>query len=317
MTRKQGAIHDKFLKRIMFNPDTAKVFFRERLPESWSSRMASERPERMPGDFIDKELAEHQSDVLYRVRLTNGKEGMVYILTDHKSSPDYKIALQLQRYMNRVWDRLSEEKNWRPLPEIWPVVIYNGNRSWNVPTNFAGLFETDPENPVQNIPDFAYHLIDLSQIADDELSGQRRLRAFLTVMKHIQRPDFLDHTDTILAELRFLDSVDEETILRYIIKKCSKDLDQPAFDALAVYIDPDKKDEIMASVMREWVEQGRVEGKVEGKMEDLSLILTRRFGTLSDAVSDKIENADIESLKHWFDKAIDASSLDDVFKSTN
>ncbi len=307
MTKNKGAIHDKFLKRIMFNPDTAAVFFREHLPENWSSRMVSEHLERMPGDFIDEELAEHQTDVLYRVRLTNDKEGMVYILTDHKSSPDYKIVLQLQRYMNKIWLQLAEKSNWRPLPEIWPVVIYNGNRSWNVPTNFAGLFETDPENPVQNIPDFAYHLIDLSQIPDDELSAQRRLRAFLTVMKHIQRPDFLDHTATILAELRFLDSVDEETIIRYIIKKWIKNLDQTTIDALAVYIDPDKKDEIMASIVQEW--------KAEGKAELLTEQLEHSFGSLSNDIKEKITRADAETIKLWGEKILKASSLDDVFKS--
>ena len=206
------------------------------------------------------------------------------------------------------------------MPEIWPVVIYNGNRSWNVPTNFAGLFEVDPENPVQNIPDFEYHLIDLSQIPDDELSAQRRLRAFLTVMKHIQRPDFLDHTDIILAELRFLDSVDEGTIIRYIVKKWIKDLDQPAFDALAVYIDPDSKDEIMASIVQEWVEKGEIKGKaegiVEGKAELLTELLHERFGSLSKDVKERISSADADAVGSWFSKAIKATNLDDIFKNT-
>ena len=69
----------------------------------------------------------------------------------------------------------------------------------------------------------------------------------------------------------------------------------------------------MTGITQEWREEGIEIGVVKGKVEDLSLLLTRRFGTLSDAVSQKIEKADIESLKHWFDKAIDASSLDAVF----
>jgi hypothetical protein len=124
----------------------------------------------------------------------------------------------------------------------------------------------------------------LSQIADDELSEQRRLRAFLTIMKHIQRPDFLNHTDTILAELCFLDSVDVKTILRYIMKKWMKDLDQTTIDTLAVYIDPDKKDEIMASVVQEWVDQGKIEGKAEGKAELFIRLLERRFGFVSNEI---------------------------------
>ena len=49
------------------------------------------------------------------------------------------------------------------------------------------------------------------------------LHAFLTVMKHIQRPDFLDHIGTIMAELHHLEPVDIIAILPYVVKKWRQD----------------------------------------------------------------------------------------------
>ena len=65
-----------------------------------------------------------------------------------------------------------------------------------------------PDELAPYLPDFEYMLIDLSEIDDGDLSSDRRLRAFLIVMKHIQRPDFLDHSGTIMAELHHLEPVD-------------------------------------------------------------------------------------------------------------
>ncbi|MGY6214417.1 Rpn family recombination-promoting nuclease/putative transposase [Methylolobus aquaticus] len=45
--------------------------------------------------FVDPELAEHHSDLLYAVRWLNGKPGYVYVLFEHKSYPERRIALDI------------------------------------------------------------------------------------------------------------------------------------------------------------------------------------------------------------------------------
>ncbi len=105
--------------------------------------------------------------------------------------------------------------------------------------------------------------------------------------------------------------MDVKIILRYIIKKWIKDLDQTTIDGLAVYIDPDKKDEVMASVVQEWVDQGRVDEKVKS----LIRLLEGRLGSISGDLKSKISKADASTIDGWFDKAINASKLDEVFKN--
>lgn len=47
--------------------------------------------------FIDEALAEHYSDLLYRVRLKAEKEAYIYLLFEHESAPAPRVALGLLR----------------------------------------------------------------------------------------------------------------------------------------------------------------------------------------------------------------------------
>ena len=98
----------------------------------------------IPGTFIDRQLEAHRTDLLYRVQLKTGEPGYIYILFEHKSSPEPLTPLQLFRYMGRIWTKLHAEQNDRPpLPAIMPLVVYNGTRPWNVAGNFKDLFDSD------------------------------------------------------------------------------------------------------------------------------------------------------------------------------
>lgn len=53
--------------------------------------------------FIEKDLAEYHSDILYKVKLTNGSQGFIYVLFEHKSYYDRFVHLQLLEYMVKIW----------------------------------------------------------------------------------------------------------------------------------------------------------------------------------------------------------------------
>jgi predicted transposase/invertase (TIGR01784 family) len=53
--------------------------------------------------FVDKELREHFSDIIYQVDLKQGDSAYIYLLFEHKSYSDPLIALHLLRYMIKIW----------------------------------------------------------------------------------------------------------------------------------------------------------------------------------------------------------------------
>jgi len=58
---------------------------------------------------------------------------------------------------------------------------------------------------------------------------------------------------------------------------------------------------------------GRAEGEAKGWAWSLSTLLVARFGPLPSSLQTRIQTADLQSLKCWFDRALHASNLSAVF----
>ena len=68
---------------------------------------------------------------------------------------------------------------------------------------------------------------------------------------------------------------------------------------------------------QEGLQVGRAEGKAEGEARGLARslvrLLERRFGPLPQDLTARIAVAELETIERWFDAAIDAAALADVF----
>jgi predicted transposase YdaD len=70
---------------------------------------------------------------------------------------------------------------------------------------------------------------------------------------------------------------------------------------------------LIERVMQQGMQQGRQEGEKKGEALALQRLLTKRFGTISSDVTAKIAGATVEQIEAWFDLAIDAAQIADVF----
>lgn len=118
--------HDAFFKQLFTRPEAAEDFVRHYLPPEVVAVLEPGSLTITKDSFIDEALAEHYSDLLYRVQLKTSEDAYIYLLFEHKSAPAPRVALDLLRYMVRIWDFLSKQGNKTPLPAILPLVIYHG-----------------------------------------------------------------------------------------------------------------------------------------------------------------------------------------------
>ncbi len=83
--------------------------------------------------FVEKELKDYFSDILYNVALKSRpktrsqvEEGHVYLLFEHKSYPESFIHLQLLEYTIKIWRLFLKQKKTckknRRLPIVIPIV---------------------------------------------------------------------------------------------------------------------------------------------------------------------------------------------------
>jgi predicted transposase YdaD len=175
MSEQIANIHDAFFKQVLSEPALAGTFLREHLPPDVAILLSPEPPELVAGSFVDEELRQHRSDLLFRVQLKVGRDAFAYVLTEHKSSPDPSARLQLLRYVVRVlthwYDRNQQQL---PLPPVLPLLAHQGPEGWTFSCEFVDLFGTVPESLVLYLPSFRHALVDLAPMDDSTLSAEVR-----------------------------------------------------------------------------------------------------------------------------------------------
>jgi flagellar biosynthesis/type III secretory pathway protein FliH len=67
--------------------------------------------------------------------------------------------------------------------------------------------------------------------------------------------------------------------------------------------------------LQEGLQKGELNGLQKGEMLALQRLLAKRFGVIPMETVTLISQAPLEDIERWFDRAIDAKLLSDVFKN--
>ena len=245
MSNQVANIHDAFFKQVLSDPKLADTFLREHLPADVVGLFGPEPPEPVPGSFVDEDLRQHHSDLLFRVRLKTGSDAFAYVLLEHKSSSDPGARLQLLRYVVRILTQWYEQNQEQlPLPPVLPLLAHQGPGAWKPSCEFADLFGTVPAPLSPYLPSFRHGLVDLARVEDPALSTEVRLRAFLKALKYSRRSDLLDCIDILLAEAPALDEKDLFVILTYLDKGPTALNNKVMHEALLRLV-PDRTEQVM------------------------------------------------------------------------
>ena len=298
------------------------------MPPAVADRLGPDAPELVSGSFVSRELQEHQTDRLYRVRMMDGETAFIYALIEHKSSPDPHVALQLLSYMVQIWQwwirQESSARNGgrRRLPPIFPMVVYHGEADWRIPLDFIGGVDLCADNALRpHHLDFRYSLADLGRIDDARLSRETRLRIGLLILKRGSGDGDMRETLLVLGRAALSIGFDDLVALVHYILLESNEVEAAVLRGVLREIVPDQEARIMSIAAEEWKAEGiqigqamgKAEGKAEGKADMLLRLLRRRFDSLPETVIAKVRNASEDQLNEWADNILDAQTLDMVF----
>lgn len=272
--------HDEFFKSMMFEWPVAKDFFESNFPAELLSLIKLDTIVLVPGDLVDKELRMLHTDILYKVELKEGGEGYIFILVEHYSTPDPTMAFRTLNYVMRILDRHVKEysnagKNSLPLPYIFPIVYYNGEKAFKGERYLFNLFGKYKEQ-VEKIFNGSLNLVDISVEADMDIRGQKRASLLSWCMRYSQQREFLSHLPEFgqyVKDLRLVSAwtVEDEnrakTMINYMIRSLnttanSETLIEAMYNAL-----PSELEGTVATLAEQLFEKGTLKGKIEGKKE--------------------------------------------------
>ncbi|WP_366656033.1 Rpn family recombination-promoting nuclease/putative transposase [Fodinicurvata sp. EGI_FJ10296] len=310
--------HDALFKALLDDPRRAAAVLNDYLPPEIVPLLGHALPEPVDGSFIDEDLANSQSDRLFRVRTRDGRSALVYALLEHKSSVDPATPIQLGTYLLRIWRRHGDapDGNFRRLPPIIPIVFYHGRQPWSVPTAIIDCIDADAPLKEQ-LRDLRYTVHHLNERPDNALSNHRDVAAVFMALKHLRdEPAAFD----ILVRILGLPAADTQLLKQLIqyILTTQPSIDRDGWQQLISAARPQEEDTVMSIAIRQWQEEGRLqglvqgkaEGKAEGMAESLIQILETRFHRLDQNVKDCIRMQSAEALSMATKRALVAPTFE-------
>lgn len=217
--------HDRFFKKTFGETENAKDFTAGILPEEIGCILDFETLTIENTDYVDKNLKEYFSDIVYHIQTKTNSSLKIPILLEHKSFPDNKLPVQILKYMVEIWLKDISDKN-PPTPVI-PIIIYHGKQEWKKP-EFKNLFIDFPGEIKKFIPDLNLLFVDLSSYSDSQIKNQifsiSALKLGLLIMKNIFNQEKLtknieNYFETMRTSLEDENSFNFlEAVINYIYK---------------------------------------------------------------------------------------------------
>ena len=226
------------------------------------------------------------------------------------------MPLRMLEYVTKIIRKYLQENGDGPLPLVYPCVLYNGSRAYSYTTDLFDLFQ-NPEM-ARKIFLKPFQLIDLTQLADDDLKKESLLGIMEMLLKYVFVRDTISLVKGIADLLQQADQMKEVELLResaqYVFQTSREELSRSeVLNEFKKHLSPLTQKNIM-TLAEAWIEEGRQEGRQEGMQKLFLKQLRRRF---PDQVTfnhlQLIEEADSDSLSLWGEKLIDADSIEEVF----
>ena len=175
--------YDKAYKMLLRNPEVFCQFMRSLVKEDLAQNLRPDQLQAVNKSFINSQHKETESDLIYKVALTPEQDAYFYILMELQSSVDDKMPLRMLEYVTQLYRVSTNDKGLKSagkkLPAIFPIVFYNGDKTWKQSPQIADMIDGGHVSP-RFIPKMEYLLIDLSQFADTDLEQMDALVAAIT-----------------------------------------------------------------------------------------------------------------------------------------
>ena len=210
-------VHDKFFKETFSRLDVAQSFMEELFPQELKEKLNLQDLKRISKSFIDDELEEYFSDIIYQTNLSE-QETLVTLLFEHKSYTVPFPHIQLLQYILNIWKQEIKDGK-TVLSLVIPIVIHHGDKKWEY-KSMKSYFVNLPPVLHQFIPDFDYLLFSLSDMGDDRLISIKNvilsMSAMLLKHSHDENDDFLKLTPFWLEKIKELDAQQQLDFIRSV-----------------------------------------------------------------------------------------------------
>ncbi|MGN7613587.1 Rpn family recombination-promoting nuclease/putative transposase [Magnetococcales bacterium HHB-1] len=334
--------HDYGYKELFSFQEMVRDLLKGFIPSDWLKQLDLSTLEKARDRFNTDDLREREDDIIWRLRW--GSEWIyLFVILEFQSTVDHFMTVRINGYVSLLYQDLIKSgyiKRGDQLPPVLPIVLYNGAARWTASTTLSEQLYPPPAGLECFQPQIQYLLIDEQRYDKQELSKMRNLVAALFRLEQSRTPEDIREVLVELIEwlgipeLFRLRRAFTVWLRRVLLPRRLKGIEGKNIPEIS---DLHEVNTMLAETVQEWVkpwkdegrqeglqegiqegiQKGLQEGELEGKAKFLRHLLQEKFGTLSSQTFEKLSHATVQQLDLWFDRALRAGSLDDVFKEQN
>ena len=329
----RGKPHNALFRKVFSDPARAAAELQAILPPEIVRQVRWDTLALEDGSFVNDKLRDLYSDLLFKANLTEGGEALIYLLFEHQSTTDWRMARRLLEYEVNIWKKWEEEHpEARKIPAIFPVVLYHGDSRWTPAREFLSLIDLPPgvlELWRQYLPAFKYEVESLPEQPDEVLFSwpvPAAVKLVLLVFKYgrtgRQVLERLSEWRELVTEAAS-DPLGREVFIWSLVYLFQVSKVEPEEVGECLAGTPAVKEAVMTTAQRLF-EEGRQKGRLEGRQEGLEegnlagqrrLLLKQlrlRFGSIPRPAMARINKASSEQLERWAERLLTAPSLQKV-----
>ena len=127
--------HDKLMKSILKNKKEMSKVINNFL--ELNELVKEENLIKYTNSYINRKYKSNEADIVYKLK---NKE--IYFLIEHQSTVDSRMPYRILNYCIDIiqeWCKTNRNRRISKYPVVVPIVIYTGDRKWNVPINFKDI----------------------------------------------------------------------------------------------------------------------------------------------------------------------------------
>lgn len=285
--------HDKIFREVLEDKKEVASFINRALKlEDRKGALKETDIEKYNRKFVTNNFKYAETDIVYRKK---GED--IFFLIEHQSTIDYSMPYRILMYSLEIMKSMIDEKQLKrkayKLPMVYPIVIYTGNKKWNV--------ETYIEDKQQKIPGcepvrfYEYNVIDINEYTEEELLQDEMFLSKLMFLEKAKTSEkMIENLNKIVKEN--LTEKNKLFLRRMIYHIFSKDIGEKEMKELMDKLQIKKggnsmveellrkgfreeferlrridRKEAIKEGKREGIEQGKKEGIEQGKKEGIEI----------------------------------------------
>jgi len=270
------AHHDRSYKLLFSHPRMVRDLLEGFVCKDKQWGLDYDSLEKVSADSVSDTLRARSNDLVWRVR-HRAECVYLYLVLEFQSTIERFMAVRVHTYVGHLYQDLIRAQQLAGkdrVPEVLPIVLYNGERVWRAPRDLASLIERGSWPLEHYRPHVRYLLIDERRVRTNERGSSKNLAA---VLFQIENSKTEQELRTIVGSLRELLRGPQHAELRRAFSVWISEVILPRVRGTPSRSIEDLEEtySMLSETIKKWkadwrregLREGRTEGRMEGRME--------------------------------------------------